>query len=241
MSNFNNVALATGSTSGRVTSFVPRVKSSIKTVSSAGYTILTNDGYSTVAVSTSTSNRTVTLPDAATNIGRIITVTKTDSDGGVNGKILVTRAGSDTIRGTSSAVELSFVNSSVTLIAGSSNWYILSHFNRSPVVSGTLTCANSGFSTTYCDVQGIQEIDNTYLLYINLAFTQSSTAVANVTVTGISVSLTQCLSGSNNASTGMSVIASSTNTIQFAGVTPVTTYNGNGTLILNAKPTVTNM
>ena len=65
-----------------VTSWAYNPTLSLNSVSSAGYTVLDTDGYDVIAVSTGSTNRTVTLPASATNAGRRITFKKTDSGTG---------------------------------------------------------------------------------------------------------------------------------------------------------------
>jgi len=68
-------------------------------VASADYVVLSTDGYSAIEVTTGAADRTITLPARSTNPGRRLIVRKVDS--GV-GKVIVVRAGSDTINGLTS-------------------------------------------------------------------------------------------------------------------------------------------
>ncbi len=94
--NLSGISNATPDAAGLTTSFAPIVKSSIHTVTSADYTILDNDGFETIVVSTGASNRTVTLPAVADNQGRKIRLIKADN--GV-GNILLDAAGSELLNG----------------------------------------------------------------------------------------------------------------------------------------------
>lgn len=93
---------------------------SVHTVTSADYTILSNDGYRHILVSTGASNRTITLPAAASSTDRIITIKKTDS--GV-GTVTVARAGSNTIDGNTSVV-LRAQYQPTTIVCDGTNWYV---------------------------------------------------------------------------------------------------------------------
>lgn len=94
--NISGISTATPDATGLVSSFAPIVKSSIHTVTSADYTILDNDGYETIVVSTSSTDRTVTLPAVANNAGRKMRIIK--ADGGV-GNVLLDAAGSELLNG----------------------------------------------------------------------------------------------------------------------------------------------
>ncbi len=89
---------ATATSQGLVTSYAPTIQSAIKSTS-AGYTVLTADGYSTILVTTGASTITITLPAASSNGGRTLVVTKVDNG---TGKITIARAGSDTVAGLTS-------------------------------------------------------------------------------------------------------------------------------------------
>lgn len=99
--NLSGISNATPDAAGLVSSFSPIVKSSIHAVTSADYTILDNDGFETIVVSTGASNRTVTLPLAANNQGRKIKIIKSDTGAGV---VLVDGSGSDLINGSSAVL-----------------------------------------------------------------------------------------------------------------------------------------
>lgn len=72
-------AQASGGNLGLVSSYSANVQSSILHVNSANYTVLTNDGYRTIRVTTGSSDRTITLPSASANVGRIITIVREDA------------------------------------------------------------------------------------------------------------------------------------------------------------------
>ena len=78
---------------------------------SADYTITDTDGVSTVLVTTGSSTITVTLPTAADNTGRVITVKKVDSG---TGKITLDGEGSETIDGYTSTNIGTYSNSDFT-------------------------------------------------------------------------------------------------------------------------------
>jgi hypothetical protein len=82
---------------------------------SSNYTVLNNDNYTTINGTPGASDITVTLPSAASNPGRVLTIIKTDS---ASGAVIVSRAGSDTINGATS-IRLSSQYESITIICDS--------------------------------------------------------------------------------------------------------------------------
>ena len=94
---------------------------SINAVSSAGYTILDGDGYDVVSVTTSTTNRTVDLPTAADNSGRLITINKADSG---SGYVIVDGEGSETING-KTTITLGKQYSYITVLCDGTEWFVV--------------------------------------------------------------------------------------------------------------------
>ncbi len=144
-SNLNTVgtaSVATSSTAGIVTTFTPTVLSSMKSVSSAGYTILDNDGYSTVYVSTGASDQTIVLPTAADNAGRMIKIKKTDSGAG---RVLVDGEGAETIDGFS-VLRVPLQYDYVEVVSLGASWSIVARSQTTPYASYTPTWG-AGFGT----------------------------------------------------------------------------------------------
>ena len=111
---------ATPTSQGIVTSYFPVIQSAIKSLSSAGYTITTTDGYEAVVVSTGASNQTITLPAASANTGRILWFKKTDSGAG---KVIITRAGGDTIDG-ATTYNLTYQYDQASLVCDGTTWNV---------------------------------------------------------------------------------------------------------------------
>lgn len=117
----SDTAGATPTVAGVVKSYAADPSVKVKTLSSAGYTILDTDGYDTVLVSTGASDRTIVLPAAATNTGRNITVKKTDNGAG---KVIVDGASAETIDG-STTTELNSQYVFVQLVCDGTSWSII--------------------------------------------------------------------------------------------------------------------
>jgi hypothetical protein len=107
---------ATASTAGLVTSYAPSVVNGICALS-ADYTVTDTDGCEKLVMTTGASNRTVTLPAAAsTNKGRRLYLTKADSGAGTAGF-------SGTISGSSSNNAIKAQYGYGTVFSDGSAWY----------------------------------------------------------------------------------------------------------------------
>lgn len=112
---------------------------------SADYPILDNDGYDVIFMTTGASTRTVTLPVAANNSGRVITIMKADSGAG---KITVSRGSSDNIDaytttdiGTGAANQYAWIQ----VCSDGLNWYVIGCGGE--VIEGTGTSGTTGVTT----------------------------------------------------------------------------------------------
>lgn len=112
----------------------------LHTVTDANYTILTNDGYDTILVSTGSSNRTINLPSASENEGRKIHVMKTDTGSGI---VLLTPTGGaaiypDATAGAARAMHTQYMYFEV--ISDGTNWFVMSEGEE----TGTVDVSSAG-------------------------------------------------------------------------------------------------
>lgn len=105
----------------------------------ASFAIDDNDNVRTVLMTSGASNRTVTLPDVANNLNRILTLKKVDS--GV-GTAILARAGSATIDGATS-VTLYKQYESITVQSDGTDWVIISVNWASGSYTPTWTAINN--------------------------------------------------------------------------------------------------
>jgi len=116
----------------------------IKATGDAAYTILDNDGYRTIVTDTTmTAARTVTLPTAADNTDRIITIKKTDSGAFT---LTVDGEGAETIDGAATML-LSSQYDSITVQSNGTNWHMIDNSikNRWQTISGNSDEDVSGY------------------------------------------------------------------------------------------------
>lgn len=95
------------------------LQTDINAVSSDNYTVLDDDGYRHIHMTTAASDRTVTLPTASANTDRILTIKKVDSGAG---KVTVDGEGAETIDGATTIILYSQYDSA-TLVCDGSGWH----------------------------------------------------------------------------------------------------------------------
>jgi hypothetical protein len=121
----------------------------INAVSSADYTVTDTDAYGTIDVTTGSSNRTVTLPTLADNLGRTITVRKADSG---SGYVLVDGESTETING-QTIFYITAQYESVTVVASATEWVVTGFIPRhSP--TAPCTAQVTGVTDNYDEVTG---------------------------------------------------------------------------------------
>lgn len=120
MGRIKALQASTGVSAGTITSI-----DGTATAKSADYTITDTDAIRTVLMTTAGTNRTVTLPTAADNTNRIITVKKVDSGAGY---VIIDGEGTETIDGAPVAV-IALIYGEITLQCDGSNWHTISKSN----------------------------------------------------------------------------------------------------------------
>lgn len=181
-SQLSTTSVATPTAAGTVTSYFPTIQSAVRTTD-ANYTITTTDGFGYFIINT-TASRTLTLPAASANAGRVIKVKKTSSS--TANTLIISRAGSDTIDGATSYTLTQQYDSLTIVCDGSATWSVIS----SPIVvpgtipglvsSSGLTGSTAGTAITAGYVG--EKVSATITAYT------LTTSVADVT--GASISLT---------------------------------------------------
>lgn len=118
---------------------------SVTTITNADYTVLDNDGYTTILFSTGNTNRTLTLPTVGDNENRLIKIMKVDSG---TGYVTIDGEGSETINGAlTNKVSMQYEALYVQADDTGSFWYITNRqFNRTPQ-NIAITTAGGGFGT----------------------------------------------------------------------------------------------
>jgi hypothetical protein len=156
---------------------------------SANYTITDTDGFDTILVTTSSSTITITLPAAANNTGRELTIKKADSG---SGKITITRAGSDTIDGyTTTDIGDGAANqySYLSLISDGTNWYVTACGGERKVNTGSGVAFNatSGHWADVCNVSlpaGDWLVDGVVQFHLGTATTFTNPRIGISTTSG---------------------------------------------------------
>ena len=138
-------ASADGDTAGIVTTFTPTIKSEVNSVS-VNYTVLDDDGYSLISMNATGGSRTVTLPTAADNAGRRITIVKIDSSFNT---VIIDGEGGETINGATTINLLTTFDFMEVMCTGSA-WVIVTQsgstdwFSTTPTLEGSTTDPTPG-------------------------------------------------------------------------------------------------
>ncbi len=119
------------------------MQTDINSVASADYIVLDNDGYSLILVTTGSSDRTVTLPTAADNTDRVLTIKKADSG---TGNLIIDPESTEALDGSSTSVTLYAENDAVTIKCDGTGWYRLSR--NSPPTSMVRCDTPNGHGST---------------------------------------------------------------------------------------------
>lgn len=98
---------------------------------SADYTVLTNDNILVIGMTTSATDRTVTLPAAASSTNRVLHIIKVDSG---SGHVIVDGSGSETING-QTTITLYDKYEMISLICTGSTWFTIGNENFDNVVA----------------------------------------------------------------------------------------------------------
>lgn len=114
---------------------------------SADYTVLDNDGHSIIYMTTgSSTDKTVTLPTAADNAGRVITVKKVDS--GTNALILVDDAGDSALIDGAASQSLYTAFEFLSVQSDGSTWHIIGGERKNRYEYKALAASSGGDITT---------------------------------------------------------------------------------------------
>lgn len=190
---------------------------SIHSVSSANYTVTDTDGYDVIRVTTGASDRTVTLPTAADNAGRRLTIIKADNGAG---NVIVDGEGSEVIGSRASYTILS-QHAVIEIICNGTSWDLVSlkdYGTFSPAVaksggSGTLSSAT---------VVTARYVRNNHAVQITLVVSPITVTTNSITIQASlpfpSVSAVRFPSYVNNNGTiapGRCIMSASSTTIVF--------------------------
>lgn len=122
------------------------------TAKSADYTVTDTDGIYTVLMTTSSTNRTVTLPTASDNSGRVISVKKVDTG---TGKCTVDGEGSETIDG-ATTFDLVDQDDYVTMQCDGTGWNIIAKGIGTRTVSRVKDEVGAGHGSTNTKIRRIE-------------------------------------------------------------------------------------
>jgi len=226
---------------------------SVHTVTSANYTILDNDGYTTILVSTGASNRTITLPALASNQARPIRVKKIDNGAGT---VIIDGDSAETIDGAAS-ITLYAINQAAQVQGSTTEWKTLNKYNLSYVDTTSRAANVSGYGAFVAVRREVYEAYQTptgqWRLKFTLTFAPGSTTSTNsfeLSITGVTfknvsdydqpIPATSGVSGFNQSGAISAFAVPNTNTVKaYTTNTPQPNlffWSFNGDVELESKP-----
>ena len=147
---------------------------------SASYTVLDTDGYDTILVTTGSVTRTITLPTAADNSGRVITIKKVDSG---TGEVTIDGEGAETIDG-ATTLSISGEDGFYTIICDATEWHVIGSSSSASSGSGEVNYIDAWNAedsiagwNTYDDGASATPVDGTAGTSSNITFSKQSTEV----------------------------------------------------------------
>jgi len=189
-------------------------KSTYTYIDSADYAILDNDGYDIILVTTGASDRTITLPTAAANTGRKITIKKIDSGAG---SVIVDGEGAELIDNVATKNVTGRYSVLVVVCSGAA-WFVLEHLAQGSYAPTATNVANT--SAASVGTHYYQQIGN--VVQVNGAV--SVTIAATNTDTSFTITLPIPTANFDNANDAVGI----------AG-----TYKANNAIKETAKVTAT--
>lgn len=213
---------------------------SLHTVS-ANYTVTDIDGYTTIVVDDTTSDRTITLPTVSDNTDRIIRI-KNDST--QKNKVIIDAEGGQFIEGMLT-LDLDYKASYAELQSDGTEWKIVSTSIGSYLKNYTITASGTNFVNADTVVRPYRDIDGNWFATFNLRGTATGGGIQNgfITLPGLTFNnngqqaLTYSTSGSSGsvAEYAESNSGASTIVVQSSSVTFTLIVSGNVELL--SKPT----
>lgn len=175
----NGYALTTDGLGNTTWTAVATTSNNLYVTKSASYSITNVDNYRVIGVTAGASNRTITLPSAAGNANRLITIKKLDASAG---NVILATSGGDTIDGGTAPTIYSKTDAIELMSDGVSNWVINSrtllrkeylintaYTNGTPALS-----ANTGISSITSVERGVlhpyQMHDGSWRMRFNIHF-----------------------------------------------------------------------
>lgn len=165
---------------------------------SADYTITDTDGIETILMTTGGTNRTVTLPTAADNVNRVITVKKVDSG---TGFVTVDGEGAELINGVAT-FPMYFRWDWIKIFCDGTSWYTIAKQDSTPWTSVSLTYGTTNQPTNQTakyrrvgsnlEVQGTGRFNATaggvasFTIPLSLTADENSSVALDLHVVGVS-------------------------------------------------------
>jgi hypothetical protein len=162
------------------------------------YTVTNTDGYDVLEL-TGTTNRTHTLPDAASNAGRVLSFINSATS---SATLTIARAGSDTIGGlAATSIVLYNTGDSLTLVAVGATWQILSF----PEKQTSEIWVSGGTAYGSSDLAAMKYTTTNRQVGSDISYTDSASSGAVFTINSAGI-YSMSLSANFNAAAGFGIV-----------------------------------
>ena len=232
--------LATKDDTGTIVIYGEAGASESVSTQSANYTILDNDGFTTILVDDTSTDRTITLPTAADNTDRRIRIKNVSTD---KGNVIVDGEGAETIDTEFTTVDLNFEGAYISVQSDGTGWFIVSENITSPRKTYTLTATETNWTTDRAVGQYWGTLDgNHWLSFVVVGTLSAAASSVTVDITGITFQASvdqaiSCFDNAGSASISWAWADNNTNTIACSLSATATTYTISGFAELTSKPT----
>lgn len=173
-----------------------------KSVSSANYTILDTDGFDSFLVSTGGSNRTITLPNPANNVGRKLFIQRIDTGAG---QVLIARHGSEKIQGSTCDNALNSPFAYIELYTDGTDWYVCKVWDYHD--SGASSLISQGASNAWTQINATAIEPGFWKIEAEVNFRKGDNSSSPVGANDFALSTTSASAGTFTDSDGFNSVA----------------------------------
>jgi hypothetical protein len=150
--------------------------SGMSNIGDADYTVTDTDGFDVLYTGTTlTANRTITLPTAADNTGRVLTIKKADTG---NFRVIIDGEGSETIDGDTTK-NLNVQYESIKIACDGTGWQVLERKSTTEWTSYTPTMSDEGSTTPTFNTARWRKVGQNIEIMLQISFSGAGSGTTN--------------------------------------------------------------